>query len=63
MMTNVVDPLAYAADADPTTLEDVARLDSLRVRKPYGVSKCQMASFFVIVSLRASTNTVRLCPI
>lgn len=32
MENRAVDPLAYAADADPATLEEIARLDGLRVR-------------------------------
>lgn len=32
MENNVVDPLAYADDADQTVLEEIARLDGLRVR-------------------------------
>lgn len=31
MENTVVDPLAYADDADQTVLEEIARLDGLRV--------------------------------
>lgn len=47
MATSVVDPLAYAADADPATLEEIARLDSLRVRILNGLFKSQVSNFFL----------------
>lgn len=31
MTSHTVNPLAYAADADAATLEEIARLDGLRV--------------------------------
>lgn len=32
MVNNITDPLSYAADADQSILEEIARLDGLRVR-------------------------------
>lgn len=32
MENKITEPLSYAADADPSVLEEIARLDGLRVR-------------------------------
>lgn len=35
MEGKLVDPLSYATDADQSVLEEIARLDGLRVRKHF----------------------------